>query len=213
MALILIGGEKGGTGKTTLATNLAATQAARGRDVALIDTDPQGSAAYWVAIRDQAEVTPRVACIRLHGREIGRQILDTAARYQDVLVDAGGRDSVELRAAMTVAEQAVIPIQPSQFDTWTLEAMSELVTQAQAINPDLRASVCLNRASPNPRVGEAAEAQELLAEYENMALLPPMMCDRIAYRRAARSGQGATETSEDEKAADEINALHSEVFQ
>lgn len=212
MGLLLIGGEKGGTGKTTIATNLAATQAARGRDVVLIDTDQQGSAAYWCATRDQAEHTPRIACIELHGRSIARQIQDTAERYDDAVIDAGGRDSVELRAAMTVAAQVVTPIQPSQFDTWTLDAMADLVTQAQAINPDLQAYVCINRASTNPRVGEAEEARDLLAEYDNLSLLSPTLCDRIVYRRAARSGQGVTEMAEDDKAADEIQTLHSEVF-
>ena len=45
--IVLIGGEKGGTGKTTIATNLAALRAMAGRDVLLVDTDPQGSASYW----------------------------------------------------------------------------------------------------------------------------------------------------------------------
>lgn len=212
MGILLIGGEKGGTGKTTAATSLAAVRACAGRDVVLVDTDPQGSAAYWAAIRDQDENAPRVACVQLHGRAIGRQILDTAERYEDVIVDAGGRDSVELRAAMTVAGQMVAPIQASQFDTWTLEALSELVEQAQAINDQLRVRVCINRASTNPRVGEAAEVRELLAEYEDLGMLATALCDRIAYRRAARAGLGVTELTEDPKAAAEINALYEEVF-
>lgn len=212
MGILLVGGEKGGTGKTTVATSLAAVRARSGRDVVLVDTDPQGSAAYWAAIRDQAEDAPRVACVRLHGRAIGHQILDTAERYEDVIVDAGGRDSVELRAAMTVTEQMVAPIQASQFDTWTLEALSELVTQARAINEQLHVRVCINRASTNPRVGEAAEVRELLAEYEDLEMLAATLCDRIAYRRAARAGLGVTELTEDPKAAAEVNALHEEVF-
>lgn len=212
MSIILIGGEKGGTGKTTIATSLAAARAVSGRDVVLVDTDPQGSAAYWAATRDQDEQVMRVACVRLHGRAIGRQIQDIAERYEDVIVDAGGRDSVELRAAMTVARKLVAPIQASQFDTWTLDALSDLVEQAQSINNELAACVCINRASPNPRVGEAAEARDLLDEYGNLDLMATTLRDRIAYRRAARAGIGVTELTEDPKAAAEIHALYEEIY-
>ena len=212
MSILLVGGEKGGTGKTTIATNLAALRAAAGGDVVLIDTDPQGSAAFWCSVREQEGVSPRIACVRLHGRQIGRQVIDTASRYQDVIVDAGGRDSVELRAAMTVAERLLVPIQASQFDTWTLDAMAELITQASAINPGLEAMACLNRASTNPRVGEVSEARELLGEYDVLQLVGTTVHDRIAYRRAARTGMGVTELGDDDKATAEIEALHTEVY-
>ena len=68
--IVLIGGEKGGTGKTTIATNLAAMRALAGRDVLLIDTDPQGSANYWAQSRDEEGITPRVACIQKFGKQV-----------------------------------------------------------------------------------------------------------------------------------------------
>ncbi len=55
--VILIGGEKGGTGKTTIATNLAALRALAGHDVLLVDTDSQGSASYWASSRDEAGIS------------------------------------------------------------------------------------------------------------------------------------------------------------
>ena len=66
-----------------------------------------------------------------------------ATRYQDIIIDAGGRDSVELRAAMVVAHKAFVPIQASQFDIWTLGRMNDLVVTAQGFNPDLRAWVVI----------------------------------------------------------------------
>ena len=119
--IILIGGEKGGTGKTTLATNMAAMRALAGRDVLLIDTDPQGSANYWAQNRDEEEISPRVACVQKFGKGLPAEVKDLAVRYQDIIIDAGGRDSVELRSAMVIADQAYIPIQPSQFDIWDAE--------------------------------------------------------------------------------------------
>jgi chromosome partitioning protein len=138
--IVLIGGEKGGTGKTTLATHLAAKRALAGRDVLLIDTDIQGSANYWAQSRDESEAKPRrVACLQKFGKGLQAEVQDLSRRYEDILIDAGGRDSVELRAALVVAAKAYIPIQPSQFDIWTLDRMDELVSSAQGFNPDLRA--------------------------------------------------------------------------
>lgn len=211
MAILLIGGEKGGTGKTTLATNLAALQAVSGRDVILVDTDNQGSASYWAAVRDELDV-PRIAFVKLHGKGLPNQIRDLAQRYQDIVIDAGGQDSVELRAAMTVAERMLIPIQASQFDTWTLERMSALVEMASGINPELQALCVINRASPNPRVREADEARELINEYDNLTLLDMVIRDRKTYRDAAREGMSVVELRTDAKAAEEMSALHEGVF-
>jgi chromosome partitioning protein len=211
MRITLVGGEKGGTGKTTLAVSLAANRARQGRDVALVDTDAQGSAAFWTALRDETNA-PRVACVRLEGKAIARQITDLAERYDELVIDAGGRDSVELRAAMTVAQRLLTPIQASQFDTWTIEAMSRLIEQAAGFNPDLDAIVCINRASPNPRVAEAQEAQELVTEYETIRLAETVIRDRIAHRRAVRDGLSAEEAGDDPKAAYELQQLAKEVY-
>jgi chromosome partitioning protein len=157
--IVLIGGEKGGTGKTTLAIHLAALRAAAGNDILLVDTDRQGSASAWCAVRDEEGRAPRVACVQKFGKGLGAEVRAMAEKYRDVVIDAGGRDSVELRAAMTVADALFIPIQASQFDVWTLDAMNLLVEQAGTINERLRAFAVLNRASPNPSVKEAEDAR------------------------------------------------------
>ena len=72
--VILIGGEKGGTGKTTIATNLAALRALAGHDVLLVDTDSQGSASYWASSRDEAGIKPRVACIQKFGKGLQGEV-------------------------------------------------------------------------------------------------------------------------------------------
>jgi len=211
--IILIGGEKGGTGKTTLAVNLAALRALHGRDVLLIDTDIQASASYWAQIRDEAAVTPRVACIQKFGKGLQTEVRDLATRYQDLIIDAGGRDSVELRSALVVAERAFVPIQPSQFDIWTLGRMDDLVKTAQGFNPDLRATVVISRASTHPSVSEVAEARGLLADFAHLRLSPAVIRDRIAYRKAARNGMSVAEQKPtDPKAGEEMQALFREVF-
>lgn len=211
--IILIGGEKGGTGKTTIATNLAAMRALTGRDVLLIDTDPQGSANYWAQSRDEENVTPRVACVQKFGKGLPKEVQDLAHRYQDIIIDAGGRDSIELRSALVVAQKAYVPIQPSQFDIWTLGQMDELVETAKAFNPDLQAKVIISRSSTNPSVHESDDTGKLLNDFTNLDLANVTIRDRIAYRKAAKDGLAVSELKpKDPKAVEEMEALYKEVF-
>ena len=210
--VLLIGGEKGGTGKTTIATNLAALRALAGHDVLLVDADSQGSANYWASSRDEAGIKPRVACIQKFGRGLQEEVQDLDGRYQDVIIDAGGRDSVELRAAMVVAHKAFVPIQASQFDIWTLGRMNDLVVTAQGFNPGLRAWVVINRGSTNPSVTEIDEAREILGDFEHLGLATSVIRDRIAYRKATRDGISVAEMRSDPKAINEMDALYTEVF-
>ena len=211
--IVLVGGEKGGTGKTTLAIHLAAIRTAAGKEVLLVDTDKQGSASSWCAIRDEVGRAPRVACIQKFGRTLGADIRAMAGKYDDIIIDAGGRDSVELRAAMTVSDALYIPIQASQFDVWTLDQMNTLVEQVSAINERLHAFALLNRASSNPAVREADEARSALAEYANLRIAASIIRDRIAFRKSAREGSTVGEIADlDPKAIAEVNGLYKEVF-
>lgn len=211
--IILIGGEKGGTGKTTIATNMAAMRALSGRDVLLIDTDPQGSANYWAQSRDEENITPRVACVQKFGKGLPKEVQDLSSRYQDIIIDAGGRDSVELRSALVVTQRLFVPIQPSQFDIWTLNQMEELVETAKAFNPDLIAKVIISRASTNPSVHESDDTAKLLNDFDNLDLSGAIVRDRIAYRKAAKDGLAITELKpKDQKAVTEMEILYKEVF-
>ena len=210
--IILIGGEKGGTGKTTLSTNLAAVMMSYNSDVLLVDTDRQGSASAWCTMRDESPNFKRIPCIQKFGPTIASEIKDLSNRYQDIIVDAGGRDSVELRSALTVANKIFIPIQASQFDVWTLGAMDNLVNLARPYNPHLKAFVVINRASTNPSVSESRETKEVFDDFQNLKLLKTMIHDRIAYRKAARSGLAVIELEQpDSKANAEVEDFYREV--
>ncbi len=214
MSVVLFGGEKGGTGKTTLATNMAAMLALQGKDVLLLDTDRQGTASFWATVREETEVEPRVACVQKFGKGLATQILDLAERYEEVIIDAGGRDSMELRYALGVCDRAYLPIQPFQFDIWTIRQMDDLVDMAGAINGNLQASIVLNRVSTNPSVKEDQETREFFREegFINLTLLACVLRDRIAFRKSARDGLSVVEWKRDRKAASEMNQLFCEVY-
>jgi len=195
--------------------NLAVMRAQAGRDVLLLDTDQQGNASFWVQIRDENQILPRIACVSKFGQGIRHEVRDLCTRYDDIVIDAGGRDSVELRSAMVIAERIYIPSKPSQFDLWTLTRMSQLVDQALAINENLKASIVISCASSNPLISEASEAQELIADLgnKNIELAKSVIRDRIVYRKAARMGLGVTEFEpNDVKAIQEMRSLYEEIY-
>ena len=88
--IVLLGGEKGGTGKSTMATNLAAIHAINGNDVILVDADKQASSAAWAALRDENGLTPRVPCVQKLGKTLHVEVKELERRYQTVIVDCGG---------------------------------------------------------------------------------------------------------------------------
>ncbi len=211
--IILIGGEKGGTGKTTIATNLAAMRVIKGHDVLLVDTDKQGSASAWSDIRDANNIKVRVPNVQKFGSNLASDIRDFQNRYEDIIIDAGGRDSVELRASMTIADIVYIPVQASQFDIWTLSIMNDLVSQAKGFNTKLQPYVLINRATTNPIVNEVEEAKDVLRDFEHLGLLPLTLKERISYRKAAKNGLAIIELEkQDQKAINEITMLYEEVF-
>jgi chromosome partitioning protein len=214
MSITVFGGEKGGTGKTTLATNIATMLTLQGKDVLLLDTDRQGTASFWATVREEDNVEPRVACVQKFGKGLASQVRDLAGRYDEVIVDAGGRDSLELRYALGVADQIYIPVQPFQFDIWTIRQMDNLVEMAKGLNAVLKAHIILNRVSTNPVVREDRDTREFILQekFENLELTTSMVHDRIAFRKAARDGLSIVEFRQDRKAVNEMNTLYEEIY-
>lgn len=209
--IITVGHEKGGCGKTTTATNMAVWLARRGADVLLLDADRQRSASFWAAVRASAPGgLPSVRCVQAMGN-ISSTVRDLAQRYEHVVIDCGGLDSVELRSALLVSERLVVPLRPSQFDLWSLSHLAEIVAAAQALNPSLRADVVLSLVPTNSRIREGDEARTEVAKHENLRLLAQQVSDRKAYRDAVRGGWGVIEM-DDAKAANEIVALAEEIY-
>ena len=121
---------KGGVGKTTTALNLAVACKLRGRDVLAVDGDRQGT---LMAALSGREIEPTIPCVHYpDGQALRQQVTLAKDRYTDIVIDAGGRDSTAMRAALVLADHVLIPLQPRSFDLWALNDMTGLLAQARA---------------------------------------------------------------------------------
>jgi len=211
--IICVGGQKGGTGKSTTAVCLAAWLAEQGRDILLIDANSaQGTASNWSERRSNFHKDlPRVNCVEKSGN-IYEAVRDLAKRYDDVIIDSGGQDSKELRTALPTSNILLTPTRPSQADIETLVYVADLVNQAKDFNPGLSANVLITNAPANPAIKLVEEARSLLQELsDTFSLCSTVLYNRKAYIDALTAGLGVHELN-NPKAAFEIESLGKEIL-
>jgi len=201
--IVVIGGVKGGTGKSTIAVNLTALLASEKKKVLLVDADEQGSAADWVEQRESAQIPTLWTTVRLTGSAVRTQVDKLKSNYDVIIIDAGGRDTTSQRAALTIADVFIAPFQPRSLDVWTLGKVSEIVQEAKALNPYLKAHTVLNRADT---IGsDNAAALDILAENSEISPLTAVIKQRKAFANATAEGLAVFELkNKDKKAVHEI---------
>ena len=206
--IVVVGGIKGGSGKTTIATNLAIMRALDGSDVLLIDADDQETASDFTMLRNErAQAEATYTSIKLTGQAVRTETLRLADKYADVVIDTGGRDTTSQRAALTVADVLLVPFVPRSFDVWTLEKVGELVREMRVANPDLKAYVFINRADPSGRDND--EAADVLQETEGLEFIRTAIGTRKAFGNAAAQGLAVSELKlQDAKASQEMQTLY-----
>lgn len=212
--IVVVGGEKGGTGKTTIAVNLATMRMKDKGDTILVDAEPtQQNSSLWCLSREDSGIQPRITSISKLGKTLRNDLLKLGEKFSTVIVDTGGQDSTELRASLLAADVVISPMRPSQFDIWTLDRMNKLIGDAKQVNESMRAYILLNAAHTNPLVDETKESAQYFKEgsYENIQLLPFVLYDRRIYRKVV-GGYSVHETGTDGKAEAELNQLYKEVF-
>ncbi len=204
--ILTVGNTKGGVGKTTLAVTLAIGRALQGREVLLVDGDDQRTASDFTELRTELCQSAGYTAVSLQGAALRTQVRHLAAKYADIVIDVGGRDTGSLRAALTVSDTLLIPVQPRSFDIWAIGQIAELVREAREINDHLRALVVLNAADTQGRDNE--EAAAAVREVPGLVLLDGLIGRRKAFSNAAAFGRSVLDHSpKDAKAAEEIQAL------
>ena len=210
--ILTIGNVKGGVGKTTLSVNFAIVRAAAKRDVLLIDGDEQGTAKSFTELRNELTGRTDYTAVTLSGLALRNQVRKMAAKYEDIIIDVGGRETGSFRAALTVTECLLVPVQPRTFDVWALEQVASLLLEARAINENLRAFSVLNMADPKGQ--DNKEAAKALREQPSLEYLPAAIVRRKAFGSATAQGKGVIEyTPKDAKAVGELLSLMVHVYQ
>ena len=225
---LLLGGQKGGTGKSTIAINLALMAKAMGRDVCLIDTDKQGSSFNFMNYRKNQGLDMTPHCIQLYGADLHQEIDRLSQQHDIVIVDAGGHDSVELRSALVCQSISdfYTPVVPSAMDLSTLHMLNELVDTSKNYNPNLATHVIMNQCPTHYRVKVASDASDLVKGFEGFQVCPVKLSNRIALQYACNDLQSLVEYQEAKirtmpyyqalgyniKASNEIASLYRSVF-
>jgi len=216
--IVTIGTTKGGVGKSTIAVNLAIGLSRCGFDVLLIDGDsPQETALAFTQLRSERLGNCGYTAIALHGGAIRTQIRQQLAkRYDHIVIDVGGRDTSSLRAALTVSDLVVIPVEPRSFDLWGADSTAELVREAKEVNDSLRAISVLNCADSQGNNNREAIAQ--LETVEGIEVSSCFLVRRKAFPNAADQGLSVLEYKDSSnpegaaKASAEFSALFASLF-
>lgn len=189
--------QKGGTGKSTIASSLAVAAQEAGQRVAILDLDPQRSLVAWGGQREQKDIgVSSVESDLLPERLASLQ----AAGISLCIIDTEGAATDAARAAMVAADLCIIPVRPNAFDLWASDLTRRTV---RAFGKD--AVFLLNQCPPQQQ-GQRVQAGVKTLEAEG-ALLSPLVVSRVDYQDASRRGAGVTEINRSGAAAEEMRLL------
>lgn len=210
--IFTVGGIKGGTGKTTLSTNLAIWLSQQGADILLVDADEQESASDFTAWREETKKGELgYTLVQLNGPTVRRQIEQLKPKYDHIIIDTGGRDTASQRAALFVSDVYLIPFAPRSYEIWTLSKVQVLLSEIQGSrSTPLQVYSFLNKA--DTRGADNSEATEVLRENEELNFVNYPVINRKTFASAASKGLSVFEmVPADEKAVAEVEALFSHV--
>lgn len=206
-----MGNTKGGVGKSTLAVQLALGLSLDGKKVWLVDGDRQATSLGAITVRAESGRTPIAAAAYSDGATLRAQVTQQRDAYEHIIIDAGGRDSTALRAALTISDVILVPFQPRSFDVWALSDIGSLLNEARAVR-DVRALAMLNAADTQGNDND--DAAEALADVPGIELLSARVNRRKAIANASGAGLYIDEyRPRDAAASAELNTVKSILFQ
>jgi chromosome partitioning protein len=206
--IVTLAGQKGGSGKTTTALCVADELHRRGRRVLLVDTDPQGTARTWADVATEAGTDgPTVIGM---GAGFHERLSPLGAGYDDVVIDCPPGHSEIQRAALMVADVAVVPCGPGTTDLWSMGETLELARAALALRPALHVGILITRADTRTAIADVAA---VALQSAGLPMFSTTFGFRVAYQEAPSAGVGVTRYRAASRAAAEVRALVNEILQ
>ncbi len=199
---LVIASMKGGTGKSTVAFNLAVWLSYRlDSPLQLYDLDPQSTLNDVCELREEFEYEPSLQC----HTTLSKQSMDAEAY---AIFDTSFSNPKALHAALRKADLTLLPVGPSQADVWSAQRYLQLIGK----NSDMPIKAFINRADTHHAIKESDQAAEALHQLEGIEVLDVRLYQRTAYRRSLSEGLGVFELQPRSKASREIEALASQLF-
>jgi chromosome partitioning protein len=189
--------QKGGSGKSTIASSLAVAAHEMKEKVCVIDMDPQGSLANWAKTRGVGDIE-----VIASGAARLPALLASLERrgFTLAILDTPGAEGAASSAAMQVADLNIIPSRPSMFDLW---ASARMRAALKDIGGDF--VFLLNQCPPAQQTARVQDGVETLEEMGG--LISPLILTRVDYQESARHGWGVTELNPHGAAAEEMRGL------
>jgi chromosome partitioning protein len=198
--VVAIAQQKGGSGKTILAAQLAVALAETGDRIAVLDIDPQGSLTIWAKLRGVApKAAPAITCAATSGWRLTGELEKLRAAHEIVLIDTPPVIDSDARRAIRAADLVLIPLQPSPPDLWAAEGTLKLAAEEKK-----QVALVFNRAPAASRLRKRMEAE---INARGLFLLAAALANRAGYANAFADGIGVTEAGPATQAAEELRTL------
>lgn len=212
--ILVVGAEKGGVGKSLMATNIAVLAANADAKVCLLDTDQQGTASAWSRIRNENGIHPAISVLACPTNP-KNELASLSAAYDLIVVDIGAQNYLTMQNTASVADMILIPCGPDQYEVEsTLQVIQVLKSMdSKHKNGKVPGYIVLNNLPTNTRSVEAAELRATFTE-DDYPVFTAGLCHRSSWRNSRRSGLAIHELtgkSRDLKASNEMLEIYNEI--
>ncbi len=203
---IVVAHQKGGVGKSTIASNLA-IEISKFQEVSVVDLDMQRSISYFNSVRKESREPLQIQYVNKF--EDLQKIVNN--NDKTLIIDVGGFDSNLNRAAILGADIIITPVSDSAIEVVGLLSFKNIINDVQRVRPNIKASVLLNRIH-NSAKSSIDKLKKFISTNHEFILLNSILRDRVEFKKAFENGVSVKELNPNSKAALEIEILIREII-